>query len=69
MDSHILIKFPSPIRIIKTERIIGNTNRETKLLSSLNYLKTKNYSTTYIEFQLSMMDYSIVEIQKAYKKI
>lgn len=69
MDSHILIKFPAPIRTVQTQRIQGNTNRETKLLSSLNYLKTKNYSTTYIEFQLSMMDYSIKEIERAYNKI
>jgi len=69
MDNNILIKFPPPINTVETKRILGNTTRETRLLSTTNYLKENKYSQPFIQYQLLMMDFTLNEIEQADSKI
>lgn len=68
MDKDILLILPAPFNKIRTKRVIGSTNRETQMLSTILFFKTKKYSIDYINNQLLIIGYTHSDIQKALKK-
>jgi hypothetical protein len=69
MDRNILLKLPAPFHVIETLRITGSTNRETQILSTVKYFRSKKYSETFIDSQLKIIGYYKDEIKRAIQKI
>lgn len=69
MEKNILLNLPNETKRIETIRIVGITDKETRLLSAIKYYRGKNYSDNFIYFQLELYGYSESEIKKGLQKI
>lgn len=69
MDKNILLKLPAPFHVVETQRVSGNTNRETQILSTVKYFRSKKHSERFINSQLMIIGYYKDEINRALQKI